>query len=461
MFNFIKKLLIVNVLHIQIKSKSRILKIVVSFAPIDATMFRDAFVFIFFAFLSFHVFASERKSDIDSMANRFLRSENIDLKTFDLLFIELQTLYPEELAHLAENLLQRSIEKGFRDGIFRAHDAYGMYFISKGYHNQAFKLLLRAKNYYESNNMFYYCMKNYFYIAKAYIALGNLEEAILWMHKSKVLAELNPVRTSLYSLRIDLATVYFRLGRFKEGKALLDQNEKEWDQLTEFLKVTQTTLLGNYEIQLENYKEAEKYYQRANAMALAVEDPVTISNSYANLGILDFELEGNDSKKYFELSLRYAHLSNYSPLIARQYFNLASWHLAFNFLDSALVHFENSFQVAQRVNSYVDMLDALEEITSIHRMKKSWDAVDSLHQKIIQTKSDQYKELMQSFDDLNMFENLENFEVEQSLEEKSVFSGWSFWHWISLIFGIVVLIQGILLYALWQRKSDLSRFEAL
>ena len=195
--------------------------------------------------------------DIDSLANVFINREKVDLKTFDLLFQEVHLMYPEELAHFAEILLKRSIQQEVPEGIYRAHDAFGFYFLSKGYFNHAFHLLLKAKKFYESEDLLLYKMKNYYYIARVYVAMGNLNDAINWMLKSISLAEKNPERNSLYTLRNDLTTVYFRAGNYEKGKQQLDLNEKEWEQLTSHHQFDLRTLQGNFLMNFKKSKEAK------------------------------------------------------------------------------------------------------------------------------------------------------------------------------------------------------------
>lgn len=420
---------------------------------------RRIFSFLVLFFLSVGpISAQSEKLDIDSMANKFMRSEQIDLKTFDLLFIELHLLYPEELAHLAEVLLKRSIEKNFPDGIYRAHDAFGFYFISKGYYNQAFKLLFKSKKYYEANKMFLYAMKNYYYISRAYVALGNLDEAVVWMQKSMALAELNPDRGPLYNLNIDLATIFFRLSKFENGKKLLDKNDKEWEHLNHLLKVSQTTLRGNYAIQFKQSKEAKQYYDEALKLAFELDNPIVISNAFANLGIYEIDFDIEKSKDYFETSVKYAHLSNHSPLIARQNFNLASWYYFKEDYNEACKKFEESYTIAKNVKSYDDMLDALEEMINIKRDLQDWEAVDELHQKTINIKTEQYKDLMQSFEELELFEGLDDFfqiNNENNEPKKIWISALSGTQFFIAVLMVVVILQFITIFRMRRKTSGL------
>lgn len=400
--------------------------------------------------------------NIDSLALVFMNREKVDLKTFDLLFVEVHLMYPEELAHFAEILLKRSIQQEVPEGIYRAHDAFAFYFLSKGYFNHAFRLLLKAKNYYESEDLLLYRMKNYYYIARVYVAMGNLSDAINWMYKSIDLAEKNPDRNSLYTLRNDLATIYFRAGNYENGKAQLDLNEKEWAQLSLPHQVDLRTLQGNYLMNLQKSSEAKAKYVVARELALKTESPILIATSYTNLGIYEFDYDIQKSKEHFESSLFYAHMSNYPDKIALDYFNLAFWHYATESLDSALYYFETSYLVVEKVNAFTPMLDALEEMIGIHRQNENWQKVDELQGKIQEIKTKQYQQLMQSYNDLSLFDELESSTAKENSARQQ--DGYLFGlqensktFWVVILLIAFVCIQSTVIFFLYKRQKLLNK----
>lgn len=368
--------------------------------------FRRILVLLFFIQSCIQVHAQEEDLNIDSLAHTFLNSEQIDLKTFDLLFKELHLMHSEELAHLAEVLLKRSTQQNFPEGIYRAHDAFGFHFLLKGHFNQAFKLLLKAKKFYEQTDNLPYRMRNYYYIGRVYVAMGNLDEAIHWMEKSKQLAEKSPDRNALYVARIDLATIHFRNSNYESGKKLLDSNQTEWSNLTLHQQVDITTLYGNYWLNSNkaDKNKAKEMYDLANQMALGTRNHVLIANTYTNLGIYEYEYDIQKSKKYFESSLYHAYMSNYPNKIALDHYNLGFWHYGIEQIDSAMYHFEVSYITAKSVKALDYMLDALEMMIEVERQQGHWEKVDALHEKVREVKTLQYKELIGSYDDLALFE---------------------------------------------------------
>lgn len=389
--------------------------------------------------------------NIDSLANIFVQQNSVDLKTFDLLVKELNQSYPDELAHLSETLLKRAVRENNKDGIHRAYDAFGLYYLSKGYYNQAFKLLFKSKKYYEQTQNLTYQMKNFYYIGRTYFSMGNMNEAILWMEKSIGLAENNPDRTTLYTVRNDLATVYYRASNYPKFKKLLDQNEAEWDYLTRELKVNLRTQQGNYLMINGKNDEAKKHYDEANKLAFETGNHIIIGTTYTNLAIYEFDYDIKKSKELFESSLRHAHLSNYADKISLDYYNLAFWFLGTDKIDSAFYYFQASYTSAKSVNNFNYMLDALEEMIAIERTREKWNSVDELHNLVRDIKSVQFKELMNSFDELASFENLGN--IDQTTLNDKMHSGFSFfgleksvfWLIVSLITLVLVLFSALLI----------------
>lgn len=410
------------------------------------------FGLFFFLLCVVHFYRSQEGIyNIDSLANVFVHQNRVDLKTFDFLVKELNQLYPEELAHLSETLLKRSVRENNLDGIHRAYDAFGLYYLSKGYYNQAFKLLFKSKKYYEQTLNLNYQMRNYYYIGRTYFSMGNLNEAILWMEKSLGLAEDNPDRTTLYTIRNDLATVYYRASNYPKAKKLLDQNEDEWDYLTQELRVNLRTLQGNCLMVNGKNDEAKKYYDEANRLALETENHILIGTTYTNLAIYEFDNDPQRSKELFESSLRNALISNYADKISLDYYNLAFWFLGTDQLDSAFYYFQASYNTAKSVNNFNYMLDALEEMIAIDRTRENWNSVDDLHNLVREIKSTQFKELMNSFEELASIEQMGH--IDQTISNESKHSGfsffglekWVFWLIVSLLTLVLVLLYALLI----------------
>lgn len=423
--------------------------LITNFPPISSVL--NKLILVFLALHVQHAIAQNEEYNIDSMARLFVHSESVDIKTFDLLFRHLNQQYPEELAHLGEVLLKKSIGKQYADGIYRAHDAFGFYFMSKGYYDFALKLLLRSKKHYEETDNLVYKMKNYYYIGRVYVGIGNLADGILWCEKSLELAEDNPDRSSLYTLRTDLATLYFRNNNYPQGILLLDKNQAEWPYLNKQQKTELLTLQGNYLIHHKKNQEAKKKYDQALEIALQTNNQVLIATTNTNLGIYEFEYDINKSKAYFLESLRCARLSSYANKISLDHFNLGFWYLGAEDIDSAVVHFESSYEEAKKINLYSYMLDALQELIGIERGRANWSRVDELHNLVADTKTNQYNALIQSYEDLALFDNLNLLKSEdnQTLDfRKNKLFGlesWIFWLFIILMTIIAMLSTALII----------------
>lgn len=395
----------------------------------------------------------EEQLNIDSLANVFIQSPSIDLQTFDLLFIELHALYPVELAHMAEILLERSIKENRPIGIYRAYDAYGYYLLSRGLHQQALKLFLKSKKYYETHNLLSYKTKNYYYLGRLYMAMGNNDEAVIWVRKSLSLAELGPDRSKVHNLRVDLAAIYFASSKYEHGKKLLDENYKEWDDLEIIHRIMQLKLYGNYYIYFKDYDRAKEYYIKALDLSIKSDNPIQIADAYTNLAIYQFEYDVQESKRLFEKSLYFAHLSNSPSKISTNYYNLASWYYGVGNLDSAYVNFDVSYRIAESSNLYQNMVDALDEMLNIRRDQNDFQKVDELHQKIQDVKAIQYEMTMKVFDEISTFDSFVlDGDQKTSNQKKGIFATLSTSHYWVILLVLVVLAQTGIIIGIYKSK---------
>jgi hypothetical protein len=97
------------------------------------------------------------------------------------------------------------------------------------------------------------------------------------------------------------------------------------------------------------------------------------------------------------------------------------------------------------------MLDALEEMIAIDRTRENSNSVDDLHNLVREIKSTQFKELMNSFEELASIEQMGH--IDQTISNESKHSGfsffglekWVFWLIVSLLTLVLVLLYALLI----------------
>lgn len=346
-----------------------------------------------------------QQNNIDSLLNEFKHTSNVDLRTYDQLFIALYPEYMEELVLVAEDLLTQSIRTKNMNGMHRAADAFGVYFTQKGYFNQAFKILYRSMRYYERTDNQAYLMKAYHYLGSLFLSWGNEEEAIYYFSNLLKIAENSPNQNALYTGRNNLALAYFQNKRYDLGIIQLRQNEADAKFLNYECAAITNNLIGNYYLNKEMLDSAKFKYLKSIDYASKNSDNRLISTAYANLGICEFGDNPEKSMQLFEDSYQYALNSTSIERISVSLFNIASWHLEFEDRKMALKYYQQSYEVAASANSYVNMYDALDEIAEIYRSQDNWILVDSINQIIRGIKSEQHGEFIDLSNDEALLEN--------------------------------------------------------
>jgi tetratricopeptide (TPR) repeat protein len=343
--------------------------------------------------------------NIDSLLQEFKYSDGVDLRTYDQLFIALYPEYMEELVLVAEDLLTQSVRTKNMNGMHRAADAFGVYFIQKGYFNQAFKILYRSMRYYERTDNQAYLMKAYHYLGTLFLSWGNIEESIYWFEKCREIAKENPDKMHLHTVQNNLALAYMKIPDNKQALQYLNANEKDSLILDDEAKIALLNMKGNYWLALENYSLSKNFYNRSKDAALKEGWHRHISTAYMNLAVVEFSSDIDLAKTYFDSSVYYAKQSGLNEKISLAYFNLAAWHAETQNIDSSIYYFSQSFSYANEINNYENMVDALDEMSGLYRELNKWISVDSINGILREVKTQQYSELLNMESDYDLLEN--------------------------------------------------------
>ena len=343
--------------------------------------------------------------NIDSLLQEFKYSDGVDLRTYDQLFIALYPEYMEELVLVAEDLLTQSVRTKNMNGMHRAADAFGVYFVQKGYFNQAFKILYRSMRYYERTENQAYLMKAYHYLGSLFLSWGNVEESIYWFEKCREIAKENPDKMYLHTVQNNLVLAYMKIPDNKQALHYLNANEKDSLILSAENKIIMLNLKGNYWLALDNIELAKGFYKKSKDASLLQNKGRHISTAYTNLAVVEFSSDIELSKTYFDSSVNYAKQSGLNEKISLAYFNLAAWHAETQNIDSSIYYFSQSFSYASEINNYENMVDALDEMSGLYREMNKWISVDSINGILREVKTQQYNELLNMESDYDLLEN--------------------------------------------------------
>lgn len=356
-------------------------------------------------FFSWGNTAYSQAVNIDSLLLEYKYNPDVDLRTYDQLFITLHLDYMEELVLVGEDLLKRSLRHQNMSGLHRAADAFGVYFTSKGFFNQAYKVLNRSLQFYERNENWSYLMKSYGYLGELFLAWDNPQQAVYWYNKLYVLSKDHPQEQVHYSAINNLSQAYFSSKQYDLGIYTLKQNGAFLEFMNSENKSIYYNLYGNYHLQQEDFDTAMHYYEKSIAFAELSSDFRSISTGLANLAICAFYMEKDNALELFERSYRFALKSKSVERICVSLYNLASWYIENETLEDALDLFNESYSVALKNNSYRNMFDALDQIAEIYRQQQTWIKLDSIQGIISELKSQQYNEFINLTNDSDLLES--------------------------------------------------------
>ncbi len=198
-------------------------------------------------------------------------------------------------------------------------------------------------------------------------SVGNNKKAVEYLNKAKYYLETIQSK-GLAELYMRLGSVNWNFGNYDEGLKLT----REGFLLAEKLQLHRTTgfsayLLGGYFIDLKDYEQAEKYYNRAYIAFDEIGENNgrgRIINGLANVHYL---------KKEYDLALEKAiealelHLKDDNPnSISRDYNDLGKIYAALKDYEKSFGYYGTALQIRLENNFYTAAVTTLSEIGSLH-----------------------------------------------------------------------------------------------
>lgn len=421
---------------------------------------RSSFGWVRYAFiysLFYWNISWSQNNKIDSLMLIFLNSDQVELKTFDLLVSELYPDYVEELSYAAEILQHRAVSQNNLIAGYRANDAFGMYHLKKGAHQRALNLVYKSMRYYEKQNLTHYKLKAYIQMAYIFYEWGSYQDALHWFIKALAYAEENSKEQILYKIRGDIALTYFNLNQLDKGYQYIQKNDRDYKNMDIFSQTKHKHLKGIYEQGLGEDDSFIDHLKEAKQLALQTDDYKLICISYMNLGIALFSEDVAYSKACFDSSLYYAFGSLSKKHIGWAEYNLASWFFELNQLDSALYYYQKSYTNYYSHGDVINAIDALEEMGVVYRLLKNWSEVDRLQKEIVRLKDEQYNALRNAYKEMDAIDESLMQDLARIHEKNEIIP--DFWsrsirpHILSLFLLFILLVQSLLIWVLWRKRK--------
>jgi len=266
------------------------------------------------------------------------------------------------------------------------NDTVVISYIAKGYNNigvlnrfagkseNTFEPLFKSAEMLELINDKKALIEAYNNISILYRQAGNYSKSLEYCYMVLNIAnEINDIAQQINS-RVRIADIFLELREYaKAEKLYIDLIEEIESDSIKYEKKLYLTVINNYG-NLKKLKgedeEALALYEKANKMALELNDIVVLTTTLANLGSIyhengDFEKAKNYLLQSTSLRKKY----NMKRGLASSYNNLARFYKKVNESDSTLLYANLAFNLAKEINSPNDILQSSEVLYLYYKEK--------------------------------------------------------------------------------------------
>ncbi|MCW8899038.1 MAG: tetratricopeptide repeat protein, partial [Flavobacteriales bacterium] len=267
------------------------------------------------------------------------------------------------------------------------NDTIVISYIAKGYNNigvlnrfagkseNTFEPLFKSAEMLELINDKKALIETYNNISILYRQAGNYSKSLEYCYiVLGISKEINDITQQINS-RIRIADVFLELGEFIKAEKLfielIEEVERDSIKYEKKLYLTVINNYGNLKKLKGEDEEALVLYEKANKIALELNDIIVLTTTLANIGSIyhengDFEKAKNYLLQSTSLRKKY----NMKRGLASSYNNLARLYKKVNKSDSTMYYAHLAFNLAKEINSPNDILQS-SEVLYLHYKEKN------------------------------------------------------------------------------------------
>lgn len=273
----------------------------------------------------------------------------------------------DSLLLLGHELLIESNKQKDELGIFSARRIIGTYKIRTSEIDAGLELLRSSKNFFLGKENFTAVTEVCNEIGNAYQYSGKIDDAIKWYKESlkygRIASDDNMKNIAL----VNLAQAYIIKSDFEKAEtAALEY--RDWVLAIGAIDAISNSyaVLGNIELQSENFANAISYFQHCEKFARKSGSKTQLAHAYTNLGISAFYLGENEKcVDYFiqALELNKA-IQNVKP-ICDSYLNLGGVYFEMSDFSKAELYYLEGLEVAKTGKIYASQIEFLEALMEL------------------------------------------------------------------------------------------------
>lgn len=388
-------------------------------------------------------------------------SLNKKMELFFYFFQKFETDQKDSVLYYVNDLLSEGIKNNNKDAIALANFGNGSYLLSHSLFEEAEAKLEKAKKHYHSVENDTMLADVYNSIGNSAFLQGNIAQAELYYDKSAAHAfESGDERFKMLS-SFNLSRIYLNQGKVEEAKKMIQDYIDFYLAEGSMRKLAAAYgLMGQLYVDQHEHKAAIDYFTRSMESGLTAGSMPSVANGYTNLAIAEY-LSGElqKSEQYFQLALAYRQKAENKYYIAEGYYNLGDFYYGTGNLDSAIVNYSNSIQIAEESGNLQGQKDALVELSSVYGTLNLKDEQIEALKKIILIQDKLAKQ--QSYKEINALKlSYINSEKEaistggiredqlhnQVAEYQSIFNNW--------VLIVISCIAGLVLFLYFFKRSS-------
>ncbi|HLV41807.1 MAG TPA: hypothetical protein VKY37_05985 [Brumimicrobium sp.] len=372
------------------------------------------------------------------------------------LFVErLREIDKDSILFYIKDLQAEGIKHQREDAIAMANFTMVFYLQDNSLFEEANQKLNSAINYYEK-------FENDTLLVECYNSKGN----VAFLQGKITAAEMYYYKSAEYAKRSGNNN-YWMLSSYSIAKIKIHQGdydgaEERINDYIDFLKnkgvgvkmlAAAYGLLGQMYLDQKIYDKAINHFTQSMEYGLTVGNMKAVANGYTNLGIVEYYTENIErSGQYFHLALAYRIKDNDLFYISEGHYNLGDYYYGIGVLDSAIVSYKRSAEVAKTAKNLRTQKEALMQLSGIYDQQNNQIEQIALLKKIVklqeeineQQHSDGLKALRlsyeQTIDEATVLGGIREDELQGKVGAlESVFNNWIIFT-IACLFGLLAFI---------------------
>lgn len=285
----------------------------------------------------------------------------------------------------AQDVLRKSEELDFKNGIGAALHALGTISVNIGDYDNAIKYFEKSVDFRKEFGIDTDVAASYLNLGLAFEGQGNYAKALEKYLEAKRIYEKAESHTNIAGCSLNIGILYAKQGKSEEGLAYFEEALAGFQQVdfTPGIAFSYTNI-GSVCSDLGLQEKAIKYDSLSLMLNTKVGNKMGIANGYNNLAY-NYEISEDytTAEKFYRLSLDLNKEMGDDGAKIMNYFNLGALNVKTKRFDKAKSLYDSSLTLALQIGSYHDISDNYQSLASLDSLRGDYASALANYQKYI------------------------------------------------------------------------------